>query len=176
MVIYNNIMGQKPHLFNLETYIDSRGFFVEKYNTEIHNLLVQNWVKENFSVSHKNVLRGLHFQYKTPQAKLIHCINGKILDVIVDLRETSESFGKHFYYYLKYDQILFVPEGFAHGFLSLEDNTIVEYKCNKFYRPDDEYTLIWNDPDLNINWGVEKPILSEKDNKGLKFNECPKFV
>lgn len=169
-------MINEPFLFDLNTYTDSRGLFAEKYTIEMNNDLYRYWSKENFSISHKNVLRGLHFQYKSAQAKLIHCIHGKILDVIVDLRESSQFFGKYHKYFLKYNQVLFVPEGFAHGFLSLEDNTIVEYKCTKIYRPDDEYTLIWNDPDLNIDWGIEKPILSEKDSKGLKFNECPKFV
>jgi len=97
------------------------------------------------------------------------------MDVIVDLRESSPNFGKHEKYYLDDSSILYVPIGFAHAFLSLSDNTIVEYKCSKFYLPKDSYTLMWNDKNLNIDWGIDDPILSSKDADGLSLADCPKF-
>ena len=166
----------EPYLINLKKYYDERGFFSEKYNLEILNNLNIIWSQENFSVSHKNVLRGLHYQLYSPQAKLIHCIHGKILDIIVDLRHKSVNYGKYFQYALEHDQMLFVPEGFAHGFLSLQNNTIVEYKCSNIYKPNDSYTILWNDVKLDIPWGIQDPILSDKDANGLKFDDAPKFV
>jgi len=167
---------QEPLLINLKTYPDNRGFFAEKYNPEIQNTLNILWTQENFSSSVKNALRGLHYQLHSPQAKLIHCTNGTILDVIVDLRHKSNNFGRYYKYLLESNHILFVPEGFAHGFVSLIDHTIVEYKCSNIYKPNDNYTILWNDEDLNINWGIENPILSEKDKQGLKFVDAPKFI
>ena len=173
----------EPFLIDLKKYDDDRGYFVEKFNKEIYKIVSNtntdncvNWVQENYSVSNKNVLRGLHYQYKSPQAKLIHCINGKILDVIVDLRESSENFGKHIKYYLNDSQILYVPYGFAHAFLSLTDNSIVEYKCSDYYKPQDSYSILWNDKDLNIDWPIDNPILSYKDSIGLTFKNAPKFI
>jgi len=176
----------EPFIINLKKYNDHRGYFVEKFNKEIYNQsvnidnknILQNcpqWIQENYSVSNKHVLRGLHYQLNNPQAKLIHCIHGKIMDVIVDLRESSPNFGKHEKYYLDDSSILYVPIGFAHAFLSLSDNTIVEYKCSKFYLPKDSYTLMWNDKNLNIDWGIDDPILSSKDADGLSLADCPKF-
>lgn len=167
---------QEPLLINLKSYSDNRGSFAEKYNSEIQNQLNLLWAQENFSISQKNVIRGLHYQLNSPQAKLIHCIHGKILDVIVDIRHKSINYGQHYKYILKYDQILFVPEGFAHGFLSLEENTIVEYKCSNVYKPNDSYTIMWNDKDLNIEWGINLPILSQKDMDGHSFQDAPKFI
>jgi dTDP-4-dehydrorhamnose 3,5-epimerase len=166
----------EPFLIDLKTYSDNRGCFAEKYNSEIQNKLNIIWTQENFSFSSKNVLRGLHYQLNSPQAKLIHCINGKILDIIVDIRCKSNNYGKHYKYFLKYDQMLFVPEGFAHGFVSLVDNTIVEYKCSNIYKPNDSYTISWNDKYLNIDWATTHPILSQKDAAGLTFEEAPKFI
>jgi dTDP-4-dehydrorhamnose 3,5-epimerase len=167
---------EQPFLINLKTHSDLRGYFSEKYNNDIRNQLKINWVQENFSISKLNTLRGLHYQLHSPQAKLIHCIFGKVLDIIVDLRYKSSSFGHHFKYFLQNDQMLFIPEGFAHGFLSLEENTIIEYKCSNIYKPDDSYTILWNDKDLNIEWGIEQPILSDKDINGITFENAPKFM
>lgn len=167
---------QKPILIKLKKYFDERGYFSEKYNFDIQNQLNIIWVQENFSISKLNVIRGLHYQLNSPQAKLIHCIHGKILDIIVDMRYKSSSFGHYFKYSLENDQMLFIPEGFAHGFLSLQENTIVEYKCSNIYKPNDSYTILWNDKNLNIDWGVENPILSEKDGNGLTFDQAPKFI
>ena len=167
---------QEPFLINLKNYIDNRGSFAEKYNLQIQNELNIIWSQENFSVSQKNVIRGLHYQLNSPQAKLIHCINGKVLDVIVDIRHKSVNYGKHYKYLLKNDQMLFIPEGFAHGFLALEENTIIEYKCSNQYKPNDNYTILWNDKNVNIDWGVDNPILSNRDMDGLTFDQAPKFI
>lgn len=166
----------EPFLIDLKKHNDNRGYFAEKYNIEIQNELNIIWIQENFSCSHENVLRGLHYQLNFPQAKLIHCINGRILDVIVDIRYKSNNFGKYFKYVLDNSQMLFIPEGFAHGFLSLEDNTIVEYKCSNLYQPNDSHTILWNDKNLNIDWHIKQPILSEKDMQGLTFENSPKFM
>jgi dTDP-4-dehydrorhamnose 3,5-epimerase len=178
---------KEPLLIDLNKYHDNRGFFVEKFNRNIYKsvtdtgieTVLQNcpyWVQENYSVSHKNVLRGIHFQYEKPQAKLVHCLYGKILDIIVDLRRSSPNFGKHIKYYLDDNQILYVPIGFGHGFLSLKDNSIVEYKCSEYYSPEDSYTILWNDKILSINWEIDNPILSEKDANGFTFDNVPKFI
>ena len=177
----------KPFLIDLKKYEDERGYFVEKFNREIYRkvtdieneIVLQNcpqWVQENYSVSNKNVLRGLHYQLNQPQAKLIHCIYGNIIDVVVDLRESSSNFGKHTKYYLDDSSILYVPVGFAHAFLSLSDNTIVEYKCSDYYKPEDSYTIMWNDKNLNIDWPIDNPILSYKDSMGFTFQNAPKFI
>jgi dTDP-4-dehydrorhamnose 3,5-epimerase len=165
-----------PKFFQLSKHSDNRGCFYEKYHKEIQNNLKIEWKQENFSISKKNVLRGLHYQLKSPQEKLVHCIYGEILDVIVDIRVDSKTYGKHFKYFLNQENILFVPSGFAHGFLSLKENTIVEYKCSNYYMPNDQYTILWNDKNLNIDWGVNNPILSEKDSNGFTFESAPKFM
>jgi len=120
------------------------------------------------------VLRGLHFQ-KPPfsQGKLIRVIKGSVLDVALDIRKTSKTFGKHFKLILSEQNktMLYLPIGFAHGFLTLEDNTIFSYKCTNFYHKDSECSLRWNDSTLNINWGIESPILSEKDKSAQLFNQ-----
>ena len=177
---------KEPFLINLKKYHDSRGYFVEKFNraiyrsvTDIENETVlrncPRWVQENYSVSNKDVLRGIHYQYKYPQTKLVHCLYGKILDIIVDLRQSSPNFGKHVKYYLDDSQILYVPIGFGHSFISLTENSIIEYKSSEYYMPEDSYTIAWNDKDLNINWGIQNPILSDKDQNGLSFEQAPKF-
>jgi dTDP-4-dehydrorhamnose 3,5-epimerase len=177
---------KEPFLINLNQYRDNRGYFVEKFNraiyrsvTDIENeTVLQNcphWVQESYSVSNKNVLRGIHYQYKSPQAKLVHCLYGKILDVIVDLRKSSPNFGKYVKYNLDDSQILYVPIGFGHSFLSLTENTIVEYKSSEYYMPEDSYSILWNDKYLNIEWGTENPTVSDKDQNGLSFEQAPKF-
>lgn len=153
----------KPRIFQ-----DDRGYFMESFNTSVfENLGVPvHFVQDNESQSEKGVLRGLHFQ-KPPhaQAKLVRVIRGAALDVVVDLRTSSPTFGQHRVFTLddKKKELLFIPEGFAHGFLALETPTLFSYKCSNFYRKDAEDGLRWNDPQFNIAWGIEQPILSEKD-------------
>ena len=122
-------------------------------------------------MSKKKVLRGLHFQKKKPQGKLISVIKGEILDVVVDIRKNSKTYGKYASFSLseKNGNQLWIPKNFAHGFLSLSNNTIVNYKCTDFYDPKDQHTIIWNDKNLNINWNIKKPIVSKKDENGVFF-------
>ncbi|WP_107038456.1 dTDP-4-dehydrorhamnose 3,5-epimerase [Brumimicrobium mesophilum] len=158
-------------LIGIETRVfgDERGYFFESFNEKTWKENVgdlPNFVQDNESMSHKGVLRGLHFQ-KTPhsQGKLVRVIQGSVLDVAVDLRKDSPTYGQHYKMILSGEnkQQFYVPEGFAHGFLTLEDNTIFSYKCTNLYNQESEGGLMWNDPKLNIDWGIDHPILSEKD-------------
>ena len=164
-------------------YKDNRGYFFESYSQRDFNESGINisFVQDNQSNSSKGVLRGLHFQKKHSQGKLVRVINGEIFDVAVDLRYASETFGKWFSIILndeKQNQF-YIPPGFAHGFLVLSDKCIFTYKCTDFYYPEDESGIIWNDPSIGINWpnlGMDY-ILSEKDKKlplllDYSFEDC----
>lgn len=146
---------------------DDRGLFFESYSEGWFKKLglPTNFVQDNQSFSIKGVVRGLHFQ-KAPfaQGKLVRVISGRVLDVAVDLRPESPTFGKHEIFELRSDthNMAYVPEGFAHGFAALEDS-IFSYKCTNVYNKDSESGILWSDPDLGIDWGVENPIVSEKD-------------
>jgi dTDP-4-dehydrorhamnose 3,5-epimerase len=147
---------------------DERGHFFEPYNKpRFLNIGIQDeFVQDNQSMSGKGVLRGLHFQVPPyAQGKLVRVIKGSALDVAVDIRKKSETYGKYFSIILSEQNNLFfwIPEGFAHGFLSLEKDTIFSYKCTNVYNKESECSLLWNDPDIGINWEYENPILSEKD-------------
>ena len=147
---------------------DNRGYFMETYRQEdfAANGITSVFVQDNQSKSVKGVLRGLHFQKHHPQAKLVRVISGEIFDVCVDLRESSPTYGRWVGEILSDENRnqLFVPRGFAHGFLVLSDNAEIVYKCDAYYRPDDEGGVIWDDPLINIAWPiVKKPILSKKD-------------
>lgn len=155
---------------------DDRGYFYESYNYDLfkENGIRDVFVQDNESLSQKKVLRGLHFQIPPfSQAKLIRVVQGKVLDVAVDLRKESETYGKHYSIELSADnkKMFFIPEGFAHGFLTLEDNTIFSYKCSNFYNKESEDSLFWKDTDLNIDWGIEDPLLSGKDKSVKSFHE-----
>lgn len=146
---------------------DDRGFFFESYNEEIFKKLglPTNFVQDNQSFSIKGVVRGLHFQNAPyAQGKLVRVISGRVLDVAVDIRPESPTFGKHEVFELRSDtnNMAYVPEGFAHGFVALEDS-VFSYKCTNVYNKGAESGLLWNDPDLGIDWGVENPVVSEKD-------------
>lgn len=159
-------------LFKYKKYIDDRGFFYELYNkNNLHNYLKTNFVQDNLSFSKKNVLRGLHYQKNKPQAKLISVIEGEILDVVVDLRKNSNTFGffEKFKLSSKNQKQLYIPENFAHGFLALSDYVILNYKCSNYYDPKDQETIIWNDSSLKIDWEINDPILSDKDKLGKFF-------
>ena len=146
---------------------DDRGFFLETYNKKAFEKagIKTVFIQDNQSYSTKGVLRGLHFQ-KAPfaQAKLVSVISGRVLDVAVDLRKNSSTFGKHVTVVLEAEKrnMLLVPEGFAHGFVALEDS-VFSYKCSNVYDKESEAGIIWNDKDLNINWGFDNPLVSEKD-------------
>lgn len=160
---------------------DERGFFVETYNLERYKEagIILPFVQDNLSSSSKGVLRGLHFQ-KNPfaQGKLIQVIKGKVLDVAVDIRKDSPTRGQYVAVELSGEnkKQLWIAPGLAHGFLSLEDDTIFSYKCTNLYNPSSERGIMWNDKDLNIDWklseyGIDSPIISEKDQKNLYFSE-----
>ena len=160
-------------LLTPQVYNDDRGYFMESYNKmRIGKMIKNDFVQDNESLSRKNVLRGLHLQLPPhAQAKLIRVIKGSILDVAVDLRKNSDTFGQHFKHVLSGEnkKQLYIPEGFAHGFLTLEDETLINYKCSNYYHAESESSILWNDPDLNIDWGIQKPILAEKDRYAEKF-------
>lgn len=168
----NDAILIKPQVFR-----DDRGFFLEAYSEKIFkkNGIATDFVQDNHSLSlKKGVLRGLHFQSPpNTQAKLVRVTRGKVYDVIVDLRKSSETFGKWEGFELSSENfhMLFVPKGFAHGFITLEDNTEFQYKCDAYYDKESEGGIIWNDPDLNINWNFENPILSDKDKLLPKFKD-----
>ena len=154
-------------------FTDERGYFLENYNKKnLEHILDIDFVQDNESSSQKGVLRGLHFQ-KPPfsQSKLVRVICGSVLDVVVDLRQNSETYGKYYKHILSAEnkQQVFIPEGFAHGFLVLEDDTIFSYKCSKYYNKESEVSLSWNDATINIDWGIKNPIISEKDKNAQAF-------
>jgi dTDP-4-dehydrorhamnose 3,5-epimerase len=134
--------------------------------------------QDNHSFSHRNVLRGLHYQLENPQGKLVRCITGRILDVAVDIRRSSPTFGKWTSVELLGTQgrMLWIPPGFAHGFSVLSDSADVLYKCTTLWHQASDRTLLWNDPDLAIDWGLESPLVSEKDRRGASFREAELFA
>ena len=157
-------------------FSDERGLFYESWNKKkILELNIDiDFKQDNISVSKNKVIRGLHFQ-KDPfsQSKLVQVIHGQVMDVIVDLRKESKTFKKHEKIILngKDKNMILIPKGCAHGFLSMEENTIFSYKCSKYYNKESEVTILWNDPDLGINWDEENPIVSKKDQNGLSLKE-----
>ena len=167
-----------PDLYIIQPKVfeDERGYFFESYNKTVfanHGIDV-DFVQDNQSLSQKGVLRGLHFQNPPyAQGKLVRAIKGGIFDVAVDLRKTSPTYGQHFDVELteKNRTMLWIPQGFAHGFLTLEDNTIFSYKCSNVYNKESEDSIVWNDPTLSIKWGINNPILSEKDKTGPLFKD-----
>ena len=151
-------------------YKDGRGFFKE---IEKFKILKKKFIFDCLSFSKKNTLRGLHLQTKRSQAKIITVAQGKILDVVVDLRKKSKTYGKHFSIEISHDSdfSLFIPEGFAHGFMCLSKTCLVYYKCTNYRDKKSEITIKWNDKDLNIKWPIKKPILSKKDRLGTSLSD-----
>ncbi len=173
-------------IINSKIFEDGRGFFQEIYNEKFLKELgiKEKFVQDNYSCSKKGVLRGLHLQGKYPQAKLVKVIRGSIYDVAVDLRKNSKTYGKYFGIILseKNKKSLFIPKGFAHGFLSLENDSEIFYKCSDFYMPVYEDGILWEDKNINIDWkfeefGIkkEKIIVSEKDKKLKNFDKEKKY-
>lgn len=159
---------------------DDRGVFFEMYSKDIYkDEGVLPLIQFNESYSKKHVLRGLHMQLgEYAQGKLVQVHNGAIRDYVVDVRLGSDTFGKHFNIELNAENKiqLWVPPGFAHGFLSLEDSTHVLYGCSAYYNPASEVTLAWNDPSIDIEWGEVTPIVSKKDRVGMSFKELEKLL
>lgn len=155
---------------------DNRGYFFESYNKKAFEKagITANFVQDNQSLSQKGILRGLHFQAPPhAQGKLVSVTKGSVLDIAVDIRKGSLTYGKHVSIELneKNKTMLWIPEGFAHGFLTLADQTIFTYKCTNFYNKESEGSIIWNDPQIGIKWGITDPVLSEKDKIGLSLKE-----
>ena len=169
-IIETEIPG--PLIIEPRVFGDERGFFMETWNSArfAEAGLDMNWVQDNHSHSQKGVLRGLHFQNPGAQGKLVRVTRGAVFDVAVDLRRGSEHFGKWVGVELSGEnkRMFWVPEGFAHGFLTLSDNTDFMYKCTAPYAPQSEHTLAWDDPAVGIDWPVDDldPIISEKDAEG----------
>ena len=171
-----------PGVFIIEpgVFEDSRGFFIETYerNRYADAGIAEEFVQDNLSRSCCGTLRGLHYQRQHPQGKLVQVFRGEIFDVAVDLRRNSSQFGKWVGVKLSESnhRQFYVPEGFAHGFCVLSETADVFYKCTDFYHPEHERTLLWNDPDVNIQWPLQaEPILSEKDGKGTLLSEIDAF-
>lgn len=165
---------KEPELIQLRAFGDDRGRFWESFNQSIQERTGEVFVQDNFATSSKNVVRGLHFQNPPyAQAKLVSVLKGKVKDVVVDIRKESANYGKVYEFELTGDRFecLFVPVGFAHGYASLEDDTLFHYKCSNFYHPESEGAILFNDPELGIDWEVSNPIVSEKDQNASLFNE-----
>jgi dTDP-4-dehydrorhamnose 3,5-epimerase len=159
---------QGPLLIKPRIFHDDRGYFYESYNAPVFNRngISAVFVQDNQSSSLKNVLRGLHFQAPPfDQGKLVRVVKGAVYDVAVDIRKGSPTYGQHLKVELTEENkfMFWIPPGFAHGFLSLENDTLFLYKCTNVYDKQSEGGLLWNDPDLNIDWGMSEPLVSEKD-------------
>jgi len=154
-------------LIERDLFRDNRGFFMETFHDKKYSQagIQTSFVQDNLSYSVRGTLRGLHYQHPKGQAKLIEVLMGEILDVAVDIRRGSPSFGQWMALRLSQENRfqLYVPEGFAHGFCVLSEEAYVVYKCSDFYSPECDRGILWSDPDLKINWQIERPILSEKD-------------
>ena len=164
-------------IIDVKTYGDHRGYFMETYKEDDFDAagLKYRFVQDNQSSSRKGVLRGLHFQKTFPQAKLVRVLKGEVFDVAVDLRKDSETYGQWVGVLLSEDnhRQFMIPRGFAHGFAVVSDHAEFAYKCDEKYHPEDEGGILWNDPDVNIDWpDVGEVILSEKDKKNPTLDEC----
>ena len=155
-------------LVKTSIYKDKRGFFKE---VEKKRVLKKKFIFDCFSYSKKNTLRGMHLQTRKSQAKIISVVQGKILDVVVDLRKNSKTYGKYFSIEISQNSnfSLFIPEKFAHGFLCLTKECAVYYKCTNYRDKNSETTIKWDDKNLNIQWPIKKPLLSKKDKVGIRF-------
>ncbi len=167
-------------LLEPRVFSDERGFFFESYSEKMcaEAGIKEHFVQDNQSFSHRNVLRGLHYQIEHPQGKLVRVAMGEILDVAVDLRRSSPTFGKWEAARLSGEnkRMFWIPPGFAHGFSVLSESTHVLYKASDVYFPAGERTILWNDPDLNIEWQLKgKPTISAKDEAGTPFRQAEVF-
>lgn len=158
---------------------DERGFFMETWKQHQFEMLVTGkptqFVQDNHSKSKKGILRGLHYQTENTQGKLVRVVFGEVFDVAVDIRKDSPTFGKWVGAYLSAEnkRQLWIPEGFAHGFYVTSEDAEFVYKCTDYYNPKAEHSLLWNDPDININWPINDYVLvSEKDKKGVMFKDA----
>ena len=168
---FDGLLIMQPRVFK-----DDRGYFFEYFRKDVLNNFGVDleFVQSNESQSQKNVLRGLHFQNPPfEQGKLIRVVKGAVMDVVVDIRKSSPNFGQWFAYEINEvnKTILWIPPGFAHGFLTLSDNTIFQYECTNYYHKDSEGSIRWNDPTINIDWKISDPIISDKDKFAPLFKD-----
>lgn len=176
-MIFNKTEIEGVYIIEPKVFGDNRGFFMETYNEKDFkaNGLDYVFVQDNQSKSHKGVLRGLHFQKKHPQAKLVRVVEGEVFDVAVDLRKGSTTYGKWVGVVLSEEnkKMFMIPRGFAHGFVVLSDTAQFVYKCDDFYHPEDEGGIMYNDPDVDIKWPFSGTIeLSEKDKRHPLLRDC----
>lgn len=168
-------------IFEPKIFGDDRGFFYESFNQKVFEEatgLTANFVQDNHSKSAKNVLRGLHYQIEQPQGKLVRVTSGEVFDVAVDIRKSSPTFGQYVGVHLSAENksMLWVPPGFAHGFVVLSETAEFLYKTTDFYAPQFERCISWSDPDIAIEWPIEgSPLLSAKDQQGANLNEAELF-
>lgn len=180
----NSIPADIPDVLIIEPRVfgDARGFFYESFNQKVWEEktgLQTTFVQDNHSCSGRNILRGLHYQIRHPQGKLVRVIAGQVFDIAVDIRRSSPTFGRWIGIILSAEnrRMLWIPEGFAHGFLVLSDVAEFLYKTTDYWYPEHERTIIWNDPDLAINWNnKEEPILSVKDAEGVLLSKAELFL
>lgn len=176
MFIFNKTEIEDVYIIEPKVFGDNRGYFMETYNEQEfkNNGLDYNFVQDNQSKSKKGVLRGLHFQKTHPQAKLVRVLEGEVFDVAVDLRKGSKTYGKWVGVILSEEnkKQFMIPKGFAHGFVVLSETAVFAYKCDDFYHPEDEGGIMWNDPDINIEWPYKGELLSEKDKAHPLLREC----
>lgn len=175
--VFNKTEIDGVYIIDVKTYGDHRGYFMETYKETdfVDAGLNYKFVQDNQSSSKKGVLRGLHFQKTYPQAKLVRVIKGEVFDVAVDLRENSKTYGQWVGVLLSEEnkKQFMIPRGFAHGFLVVSDYAEFAYKCDEFYHPEDEGGIIWNDPDISIDWpNVGEIVLSEKDKNNPTLAKC----
>jgi dTDP-4-dehydrorhamnose 3,5-epimerase len=161
-----------------DVFKDERGFFLETFHAQKYKDLgiEKNFVQDNLSFSSKGILRGLHFQHRNPQAKMVQVLLGEVFDVAVDIRRNSPTFGKWFGMMLSQENLfqMYIPEGFAHGYCVVSKTALFAYKCSDFYSPADEGGLLWSDPEIGIKWPVSNPVLSEKDSRLPCLSEFPR--
>lgn len=160
-----------------DIFQDRRGFFMETYNRRryVDYGIGVSFVQDNLSCSGAGSIRGLHYQFPNPQAKLVYVVSGEVFDVAVDIRQGSPTFGQWTGTVLSSTnrKQLFIPAGFAHGFRAMSDNVLLAYKCSDFYNPEADRVIRWNDPDIDIVWGDDSPMLSEKDANAPYLREVP---
>ncbi len=182
MIVQDTYLDEVKVIMPKKIYRDDRGYFFESYKSKDFrkNNIPTNFLQDNQVRSKKNVIRGMHYQLKNPQGKLVRAIVGSIFDVAIDIRIGSPKFGHYVMVELSSSnkKMLYIPEGFAHGYLVNSNQSLVVYKCTNLYDPEDEHCLLWNDEDIGIKWNCDSPILSEKDKiaprlKDQKF--LPKF-
>ncbi len=173
----NVITCDIPGLVVIEPKVfgDARGYFMETWNQQRYRDVGLDWnfVQDNISFSRRGILRGLHFQNPKGQGKLVYALQGEVFDVAVDLRKSSPTFGRWHGLILSAEnkRQFFVPAGFAHGFAVLSETAMFAYKCTEFYNPQNEMSLLWNDPEIGVQWPLEAPQLSEKDLRGVRLRD-----